>query len=153
MREVLLDDNIIRLYELGKPRRPENFIAAFFWGDRINISDAPQNNQHVVTLTTRTYNPQTGRLDQNYRAGRISLTTRFRDTPLLKVRFIDVGQGDGAMIVTPKSSSSWWTVARKTTSAATSTPPSPTSCAPNRSTATPSSSPMGTPTTSRGSPN
>src|SRR4051794_2386957 len=102
MREVLLDDDIIRLYELGKPRRPENFIAAFFWGDRINISDAPQNNQHVVTLTTRTFNPQTGKFEQNTVQGGLPLTTRFRDTPLLKVRFIDVGQGDGAMIVTPK---------------------------------------------------
>ena len=92
----ILDNDIVRLYEFGKPRKKENLVATLFWGDTVSVVSAGKakisrrqwdttKNKYVTVTTTCALPPK----------------TRFRDEPLLKVRFIDVGQGDGAVIETP----------------------------------------------------
>ena len=96
-----LDDDIIRLYELGKPRTPKHLLATFFWGDSVRIT-GKQAGQHVVELSRREWNSQSNRYETKTHIGGLPPKTRFRDGPLLKARFVDVGQGDGAMVQTPK---------------------------------------------------
>lgn len=96
-----LDDDIIRLYELGKPRRTNNLIATLFWGDSVRVI-GKQDGKHVVELSRREWDPDQSRFVTKKRIGSLPSKTRFRDNPILKVRFLDVGQGDAAMVETPK---------------------------------------------------
>lgn len=96
-----LDADIVRLYELGKPRSPSNLIATLFWGDSVRVVKE-QAGQHVVKLSRRVWNPQTNRYETKTRIGALPAKTHFREAPVLKVRFLDVGQGDAAIVETPK---------------------------------------------------
>ena len=91
-----LDDDVIRLYEFGKPRKKENLVATLAWGDRVNVI-APGK----IELSRRAWDEKKGRYVDVPRVCALPPGARFRDEPLLKVRFIDVGQGDGAIIETP----------------------------------------------------
>lgn len=96
-----LDDDIIRLYELDKPRTSKNLITTLFWGDSVRIT-GKQTGQYVVELSRREWDPVNKRYHTKTRLGGLPPKTRFRDAPVLKVRFLDVGQGDAAMVETPK---------------------------------------------------
>lgn len=96
-----LDDDIIRLYELDKPRRSENLIATLFWGDSVRVIEE-QADQYVIELWRRVWDSDENRYTWEKRIGSLPAKTRFRDAPVLKVRFVDVGQGDAAIVETPK---------------------------------------------------
>jgi len=70
-----------------------------FWGDEVKVS-GKQGDQHVVELQQREW------IDGKYQtvkyAGLLPKKTTFRDRSVLKVRFVDIGQGDGAIVETPK---------------------------------------------------
>jgi len=97
----ILDDDIIRLFELGKARRPENLIATLFWGDNIRVI-GDQDGEHVIELWQREWNPDHNRYEWKKRIGSLPSKTRFRSQPILKVRFLDVGQGDATIVETPQ---------------------------------------------------
>ncbi len=97
----ILDDDIIRLYEQGKPRRLENLIATLFWGDTINVVDQ-QNGEYIIELWRRVWDNEKRHYVWQKRTGNLPSKTRFRDLPLLKLRFVDVGQGDAAIVETPQ---------------------------------------------------
>jgi beta-lactamase superfamily II metal-dependent hydrolase len=91
-----LDDDVVRLYEFGKPRTKENLVATLGWGDRVNVVSPGK-----VELTRREWDQKNNRYVNVTRTCALPPKARFRDTALLKVRFVDVGQGDGAIIETP----------------------------------------------------
>jgi beta-lactamase superfamily II metal-dependent hydrolase len=91
-----LDDDVIRLYKLGEPRRKENLVATLGWGDRVNVV-APGR----VDLSRREWDTRQSRYVDRLVPCALPSGARFREKPLLKVRFIDVGQGDGAIVETP----------------------------------------------------
>lgn len=91
-----LDDDVVRFYEHGKPRTKEHFVATLGWGDRISVVGPGK-----VELTRRVWDEKKGHYVDVKTLCALPPTARFRDEPLLKVRFIDVGQGDGAIIETP----------------------------------------------------
>ncbi len=91
-----LDDDVVRLYEFGKPRKKENLIATLAWGDKVNVV-APGK----IELVRRAWDDKKSRYVDVTKTCAVPPKARFRDEPLLKVRFIDVGQGDGAIIETP----------------------------------------------------
>lgn len=101
MADSYLDDDIINLYKLGKDRKKENLVATLFWGDRVNI--VPQRDgEHVVELWLREWDPKDGKYRWKKQLCALPPQAKFRQKPLLKVRFIDVGQGDATIIMTPK---------------------------------------------------
>jgi len=101
MAEIrVLNDDIIRVYEVGKPRTTENLIATLFWGDSIGVVGT-EGGQHTVEISRREWNTATNHYETKVRTGILPKKTRFREAPLLKVRFVDVGQGDAAMVETP----------------------------------------------------
>jgi beta-lactamase superfamily II metal-dependent hydrolase len=95
-----LDDDIVKLYEFGKPRKVENLKATLFWGDRVKVL-GQEDGKTKVELARREWMSKEGRYVTRTFLCELPARARFRDEPLLKVRFIDVGQGDAAIVETP----------------------------------------------------
>ena len=95
-----VDSDVVSVYEqdsAGKMVR----LATLLWGD--NVRYVGKSGDWVeLDFTTRRFNETTKKYEWKKHPAFISSETKFRDTPLLKVRFIDVGQGDAAIIETPK---------------------------------------------------
>jgi beta-lactamase superfamily II metal-dependent hydrolase len=91
-----LDDDVIRLYLFGKPRTSENLAATLFWGDKVHMPAPGQ-----VEIPQRIWDQRNRRYVSRTAICALPKGARLRADPILKVRFIDVGQGDGAVIETP----------------------------------------------------
>lgn len=91
-----LDDDIVKLYAAGQPRKAENLVATLFWGDAVRWLGKGE-----VEILRRTWSQAEGRYRNQRLRCALPQKARFRAKPLLKVRFIDVGQGDGAIVETP----------------------------------------------------
>jgi len=91
-----LDDDVVRLYESGQPRKKENLVATLFWGDQVKVVRPGK-----VEIARRLWDAAKRKFTTKVTECALPKGARFRDKPLLKVRFIDVGQGDGAIIETP----------------------------------------------------
>jgi beta-lactamase superfamily II metal-dependent hydrolase len=91
-----LDDDVIRLYEFGKPRKKEHLVATLAWGDQVKVVGPGK-----VELSRREFDETKKRFVNVPTICALPPKARFRDEPLLKVRFIDVGQGDGAIVELP----------------------------------------------------
>jgi len=98
---VYLDDDIIRVYKPGAGKGARNLIATLFWGDRIRYLGR-SGKQSRVEIPRREWDDAKNRYVSKIHEGVIDSKAGFRDTPVLKTRFVDVGQGDGAIIETPK---------------------------------------------------
>jgi beta-lactamase superfamily II metal-dependent hydrolase len=95
-----LDSDVVNVYELdanGKKQR----LATLFWGDSVRVVKKT-GDQYELDFTTRRWNETTAAYEWVKHAAFISAKVKFRDAALLKIRFVDVGQGDAAMIETPK---------------------------------------------------
>ncbi len=95
-----IDDDIVRVYKFGEPRKRENLLATLFWGDNVRVV-GKEDGQWKLDFTRRTWNQQQGKYEWTSFVGAIPGEAKFRDEPILKVRFVDVGQGDAAIIDTP----------------------------------------------------
>jgi beta-lactamase superfamily II metal-dependent hydrolase len=91
-----LEDDVVRFYDFGKPRTKVNFAATLFWGDQVRVIGPGK-----IELARRVWDAVKKKYITETRVCAIPKGLRFRDEPLLKARFIDVGQGDGAIIETP----------------------------------------------------
>lgn len=96
----ILDDDIVKLYEWGKRRSPSTLKATLFWGDRIRVV-GEENGKTKVELPRREWMAEQRRYIARTHLCELPKRARFRDTALLQVRFVDVGQGDAAMVETP----------------------------------------------------
>jgi beta-lactamase superfamily II metal-dependent hydrolase len=100
-----LDDDIVRIptYAMGSGFTKEEKLGTttLFWGDQVRIT-GEHEGQDVVEFSRLEWSEA----DQKYKtvkyAGLLPEKATFRDNSVLKVRFVDVGQGDGAMVETPK---------------------------------------------------
>jgi beta-lactamase superfamily II metal-dependent hydrolase len=95
-----LDDDVVRVYEHGKPKRQEHLLATLFWGDSVRVTGR-EGKVHTLDFTRREFDREARKYRWVRRVGAIPATARFRDGPLLKVRFVDVGQGDATIIESP----------------------------------------------------
>lgn len=93
---VYLDDDVVRIRDPQTHKQ----TATLFWGDRVKLIGA-DNGRHVVELPRRTWDDQKRRYFWHTETGLIDGKATFRSGPVLKVRFIDVGQGDAAIVETP----------------------------------------------------
>lgn len=96
-----IDDDVVRVYKFGKPRKKENLLATLFWGDNVRVVEKV-DNQWKLDFTKRTWSDEKKRYEWKKYDAAIPAKTRFRDEAVLKVRFVDVGQGDAAVIESPK---------------------------------------------------
>jgi beta-lactamase superfamily II metal-dependent hydrolase len=95
-----LDSDVVSVYEIG-PDKKKLRIATLLWGDTIRVVKKT-GDRYDLDFTTREWNEATGKSEWKKHAAFISAKVKFRDAPVMKVRFVDVGQGDAAMIETPK---------------------------------------------------
>ncbi len=96
-----LDDDIVRIYEFEQPRTVMNLIATLFWGDSVKVLGL-RSGQHMVEISRRVWNSATNHYETQKRIGALPAKARFREEALLKVRILDVGQGDAAIVETPR---------------------------------------------------
>jgi hypothetical protein len=89
----ILDDDLIRVRPRGteKPAVP---LPILFWGDTVNVV-GEENGQSVVQFSRQRFDDEAHKTVTEPFEGLLPAKARFRDAPLLKVRFVDVGQGDG----------------------------------------------------------
>src|SRR5262245_58436920 len=95
-----IDSDIVNVFELdgaGKKKR----LATLFWGDSVRVVKKTAAG-FELDFTTRGVDPATGKFGLIKHQAFVSPKTKFRDESVLKIRFVDVGQGDAAMIETPK---------------------------------------------------
>jgi len=96
-----IDEDIVRVYKFGTERKDENLLATLFWGDRVKVV-GKVGGYWKLDFTRRYWNSETKKYEwTNYDAA-VPEKTRFREKPLLKIRFVDVGQGDAAVIESPQ---------------------------------------------------
>jgi beta-lactamase superfamily II metal-dependent hydrolase len=101
-RTVYLDNDIVKLRDVTPDGKgAHKLIATLFWGDRVSIV-RKTGGRHVVRLPRREWNEDAKGYDEKVYECLLPEKVRFRERPLLKVRFVDVGQGDGAIIESPK---------------------------------------------------
>jgi beta-lactamase superfamily II metal-dependent hydrolase len=97
----VLDDDIVRVYKTPDSKSEKNLIGTLFWGDRIRVIKKEGKNWQVE-LPRRVWKPDKKCYALENQLGYMSSKAKFRDAPVLKVRFVDVGQGDAAVIESPK---------------------------------------------------
>lgn len=97
MPQRILDDDVVKLYDAGDGK---TLIATLFWGDTLNQIGS-KGGLPTFELHTRRPDPKTGKRVLTRVEVRPKRAVRFRHDQLLKVRFVDVGQGDGAVVDTP----------------------------------------------------
>lgn len=100
----VLDDDIIRIptYPTGSSFSKEERLrtTTLFWGDQVKIK-GKNNGRDIVEFAQLEWNEQKRTYETVKYDGLLPKNTSFRDKSVLKVRFVDVGQGDGAMVETP----------------------------------------------------
>ena len=100
-----LNDDVVRIptYPIGSTftKGEKLRTTTLFWGDRVRIV-GKHNGQNVVELSRLEWDEAGKRYKTLKYAGLLPKKATFRDDSVLKVRFVDVGQGDGAMVETPK---------------------------------------------------
>jgi hypothetical protein len=97
-----LDTDMVTVYETGADGKKHR-LATLRWGDQVKVKGKSQGFWKL-DFTTRVWDPNKGEKRQyvwRKHNAFIDGDVVFRDEPLLKVRFVDVGQGDGAIIETP----------------------------------------------------
>ena len=100
-----LDSDIIRIPVFkpdasGKPTGDKLKTIVLFWGDSVKIT-GKKGDQQVVEFQQREWSEADNKYKIVKYAGLLPKKTKFRDNSVLKVRFVDIGQGDGAMVETP----------------------------------------------------
>ncbi len=95
-----LDDDVVRVYDRAHFQQTgkKQILATLFWGDEVRVAGKEGDFWHVLQLK-RVWNEQAHH--DEWLDGLIPAAARFRPAPLLKVRFVDVGQGDAAIVETP----------------------------------------------------
>ncbi len=101
-----LDNDLVRIPVYapdasGKPTGDKLKTIVLFWGDEVKVT-GKQDDQQVVEFQQREWSEPDKKYKTVKYAGLLPKKTTFRDNSVLKVRFIDIGQGDGAVVETPK---------------------------------------------------
>jgi beta-lactamase superfamily II metal-dependent hydrolase len=84
----------------GKPTGDKLKTIVLFWGDQVKVT-GKQGDQQVAEFQQREWSEADGKYKTVKYAGLLPKKTKFRDDSVLKVRFVDIGQGDGALVETP----------------------------------------------------
>src|SRR6185436_18981119 len=101
-----LDDDIIRIPVFqqdatGNPTGEKLRTIVLFWGDPVRIK-SKVDSQDVAEFAQLEWNETKGKYETVKYAGLLPKKTTYRSDSVLKVRFVDIGQGDGAIVETPK---------------------------------------------------
>lgn len=76
-------------------------LTTLFWGDNVNVVEKV-GEYWKLDFTRRIWNKDTKKYEWVKYDAAIPKDTHFRESPILKIRFVDVGQGDAAIIESPQ---------------------------------------------------
>jgi beta-lactamase superfamily II metal-dependent hydrolase len=96
-----IDEDLLKVYKSGKKRNQENLLTTLFWGDNVKVVEQV-GDYWKLDFTRREWNKATKKYEWVKYDAAIPKETRFRENPILKIRFVDVGQGDAAIIESPQ---------------------------------------------------
>lgn len=96
----ILDSDVVKIHELTPAGGKGPLLATLFWGDSVRVVGR-RGGQEVVSLSRRVWDGKQGKYVSVVSRGLLPKGTRFRTGRLLKVRFLDVGQGDSAIVQSP----------------------------------------------------
>lgn len=94
-----IDADMVTVYETGADGKKHR-LATLLWGDNVRVK-GKSGGFWRLDFTTRVWDPAKGHYIWKKHDAFIDGDVAFRDDPLLKVRFVDVGQGDGAIVESP----------------------------------------------------
>ncbi|HEX6178844.1 MAG TPA: MBL fold metallo-hydrolase [Thermoanaerobaculia bacterium] len=93
----VLADDVVKLYAVDGDRK---LVATCFWGDTLQ-EVRRSDGRPVFGLPRAVWNEQKTRYENKTVEVQPKRDVAFQDESVLKVRFVDVGQGDAAMVETP----------------------------------------------------
>jgi beta-lactamase superfamily II metal-dependent hydrolase len=96
-----IDEDLLKVYKFGEKREAKNLITTLFWGDNVNVVEKV-GKVWRLDFSRREWNKDTKKYEWKSVDAAIPEETRFREDPLLKIRFVDVGQGDAGIIESPQ---------------------------------------------------
>lgn len=94
-----VDDDLVPVFELGEDGKKQR-LATLLWGDEVRVL-GKSGTDWELDFSTRYWDDANKTYAWKSHKAFISSKTKFRDASVMKVRFVDVGQGDGAMIESP----------------------------------------------------
>jgi beta-lactamase superfamily II metal-dependent hydrolase len=95
-----LDTDLVSVWSAPRGTAPRERLATLLWGDSVLVK-ATTTGDVVLDFTIRTWNDAANAYEWKTLDAYIAPDTKFRDTSVLKVRFVDVGQGDATIVETP----------------------------------------------------
>lgn len=97
----IIGTDLVKVYvtdDKGKRKQ----VTTLFWGDEVKVVKTTAES-YIVELPRLVWDDKAKHYAYSKVSGEISRAkTRFTDQPVMKVRFLDVGQGDGAILESPK---------------------------------------------------
>jgi hypothetical protein len=94
-----LDSDVVSVFDSPGPKNRTR-LGTMLWGDQVRVRRRTRDHV-VIEFTRRVWDDAARKYNWQRLDGYISSKVRLRDRAILKVRFIDVGQGDAAMVETP----------------------------------------------------
>jgi beta-lactamase superfamily II metal-dependent hydrolase len=94
-----IDSDVVTVYETGDDGKKRR-LTTLLWGDSVKVI-GKSGDHWKLDFTTRKWNDSKKQYEWTKHEAFVSSKTKFRDESLLKVRFVDVGQGDGAIVEFP----------------------------------------------------
>ncbi len=102
MTEVkYIDEDLLKVYKFGEKRNPENLLTTLFWGDNVKVVEKV-GNVWKLDFSRQEWNETTNKPEWKQVYGEIPKEAHFLEKPILKIRFVDCGQGDAAIIESPQ---------------------------------------------------
>jgi beta-lactamase superfamily II metal-dependent hydrolase len=96
-----IDEDLLKVYKFGEKRDPENLLTTLFWGDNVKVVEK-SGNVWKLDFSRQVWNEAANKPEWKQIYGQIPDKTHFLEKPILKIRFVDCGQGDAAIIESPQ---------------------------------------------------
>lgn len=105
MDKKFIDDDIVRVYSYKNGKKTKTLLATLMWGDEVRVTgnDADYYFLDWAQQVWETQADGISRPHWEFSTAVIPIKTKLKDTnEIMKVRIVDVGQGDSAIIETPQ---------------------------------------------------
>ncbi len=105
MDKKFIDDDIVQVYRYENGQKTKKLLATLMWGDEVQVT-GKDDKYHFLDFAQQVWEKQADGVSRphwEFSQAVISVKTKLRDTnEILKIRIVDVGQGDAAIIETPE---------------------------------------------------
>jgi ribonuclease BN (tRNA processing enzyme) len=104
MEKKIIDDDIVQVHRYENEASTKDLIATLMWGDEVRVTGQDAKN-YILDWAQQVWEKQADGISRPYWEffqAAIPIKTKLcNSSAILKVRIVDVGQGDAAIIETP----------------------------------------------------